>query len=206
MFELKAVQEAYKETSDEHPKSLYDLIGYDSHIPKKNGFTVPFAIFRCSVDQMLAAKETEKAIGIDIADNPQRLAWIPKSVILEWHPGNKIIPRGFVVSKWFAENNAQSGGPYYFMPDLELINTGDSDAELLLSCLLEIGTTADREKVNAILDASDEARENVWQGIFRNIQIGYKDWDHYWSANAVDSEMKQTANALYHIRRILLDL
>ena len=203
-FELQAAKDFY--TRDSSGIRLFDLVGYDCNIPRRDdGFVEKYCIFRCTTDQMLEAKETEKAIGIDIADNNSRLAWIPKSVIFDWFPGSKRVPQGFAVQLWFGEKEAQSGGPFYFLPDRDLLNLDNGDHATLLSCMLEIGATADEANITSLLTADAETRAEVWKGIWKKMQRGYKSWEDYWMANAKDIKMKKTANALWHIRSILVD-
>ena len=202
-FELEAVKDFYRPDTI-NGERLFDLIGYDTNIPRReNGFLEKYAIFRCSVDEMMDAKETEKAIGVTIGGDC--LMWLPKSVIFDWFPGNKRVPKGFAVKLWFAEKEAQSLGPFFFLPDRDLLALDDSDHAVLLTCLLEIGATADEASVTRLLESDSETRNGVWKGIWKKMHIGYKSFDDYWMANAKDSEMKKTANALWHIRSILAE-
>ena len=203
-FELEAVKDYY--TPDKDGFKLYDLIGYDCNIPRRSdGFLEKYCIFRCTTEDMMEAKETEKAIGIDIAGDGGRLAWIPKSVIFDWFPGSRRVPQGFAVKLWFGEKEAQSGGPFFFLPDRDLLELDDGDHATLLSCLLEIGATADEANVTRLLESDTETRAEVWDGIWNKMRGTYKSFDAYWMANAKDIEMKKTANALWHIRSILVD-
>ena len=128
-----------------------------------------------------------------------------KSVIFDWFPGTKRVPCGLAVKEWFAEKEAQSGGPFFFIAYCDILDLDDGDHATLLGCLLEIGTTADEAKVTRIIDADSETRKGLWEGIWDNMRGTYKSFDDYWMANARDVQMKKTANALWHIRSILLD-
>ena len=206
MFELEAFKDWYQPIDDQHPRSLADLCAYECSIPRRSdGFLEKYAIFRCSVEQLLEAKETEKAIGIDIAGDGARLAWIPKLVIFDWFPGTKRVPCGLAVKEWFGEKEAQSGGPFFFIAYRDILDLDDGDHATLLACMLEIGTTADEANVTRLLDADSETRKGVWEGIWNKMRGTYKTFDDYWMANARDAQMKKTANALWHIRSILLD-
>ena len=203
MFELQSAKDFY--TPDDDGLRLYDLIGYDCSIPRRDdGFLEKYCIFRCSTEQLLEATETEKAVGIKLTEYGKP-AWLPKSVIFDWFPGNKRVPQGFAVKLWFGENEAQSGGPFYFLPDRELLELDAGDHATLLTCLLEIGATADEVNVTQLLESDAETRAEVWDGIWKKMQIGYKSFDDYWMKNAKNREMKKTVNALWHIRSILLD-
>ena len=205
MFELAAFKDWHQPMSEEHPKSLADLCAYDCNIPRKDdGFLEKFAIFRCSVEQMLEAKETEKAIGIDIAGHGSgRLAWIPKSVIFDWFPGTRMTPCGLAVKLWYAEKEAQSGGPFFIIPESDQLEFDGDDHAVLLKFMLQIGAIADEEKVTQLLDADKETQTKVWEGIWKEMQIGYKSFEDYWMRNRDDIKMKKTAIALWHIRAIL---
>ena len=204
MFELQAAKDFY--TPDADGFKLYDLIGYNCSIPRRSdGFLEKYCIFRCSTEQLLEAKETEKAIGIDIAGDGGRLAWLPKSVIFDWFSGTKRVPQGFAIKLWFGEKEAQSGGPFFFLPDRDLLELDDGDHATLLTCMLEIGTTADAGSITRLLEADSETRAGVWEGIWKKMRGTYQSFDQYWMANAKDSEMKKTANALWIIRGILID-
>ena len=199
-FELQAVKDFYSPDAD---LTLSDLIRYDCNIPRRDdGLCEKWSVFRCSTEQLLEAIETEKAIGIKLVEHGQP-AWIPKSVIFDWFPGNKSVPQGFAVKLWYAEKEAQSGGPFFFLPDRDLLALDPGDEATLLSCLLEIGTTTDARKVRQILDADPDTRASVWDGIWNHMRGTYASFDDYWMANATDIEMKRTANALWHIRSIL---
>ena len=65
-------------------------------------------IFRCKGENIV--KHTEKAVCIDLGGHAS--AWIPKSVILEFWPGDKNSPSGLIIKDWFAQKDAQSGSPY----------------------------------------------------------------------------------------------
>lgn len=203
MFELQAAKDFY--TPDRDGFRLYDLIGYDCSIPRRaDGFLEKYCIFRCSTEQLLEATETEKAIGIKLTDYGKP-AWLPKSVIFDWFDGNKRTPQGFAVKLWFGEKEARSGGPFFFLPDRDLLELDDGDHATLLTCLLEIGATADEASVTRLLESDTETRAGVWEGIWEKMRGTYKSFDEYWMANAKDNEMKKTANALWHIRSILAD-
>ena len=56
-FELEAVKDFYRPDTI-NGERLFDLIGYDTNIPRKeNGFLEKYAIFRCSVEEMMDAKD-----------------------------------------------------------------------------------------------------------------------------------------------------
>lgn len=198
-FELEAVKDHY---TDAGGFRLIDLIGYNTNIPKRDdGFLEKHAIFRCSVEEMMEAKETDKAIGITIGGDC--LVWIPKSVIFDWTEGTKVHPCGFVVKEWFAKKNAQSGGPYYFLP--KSLRCADyPDNEILRDCMETIGATPTEEGISRTMDADAETKKSVWEGILKSMRIS--DFDQYWTANAesIDQEVRKAANALWHIRSILL--
>ena len=204
MFELEAFKDWYQPISEEHPKSLADLCAYDCSIPRRDdGFLERFAIFRCSVEQLLEAKETEKAIGIDIAGDGGRLAWIPKSVIFDWFPKRRMTPCGLAVKFWYAEKEAQSGGPFFFLPEKDVLEFDDGDHAVLLKFMLQIGLTADEKNVTQLLEADKDSQTKVWEGIWKSMQIGYASFEDYWMQNRDDVKMKKTAIALWHIRAIL---
>ena len=204
MFELEAFKDWHQPISEEHPKSLADLCAYDCNIPRRDdGFLERFAIFRCSVEQLLEAKETEKAIGIDIAGDGVRLAWIPKSVIFDWFPKKRMTPCGLAVKLWYAEKEAQSGGPFFFMPEKHQLEFDDGDHAVLLKFMLQIGLTADEKKVSELLKADKATLTKVWEGIWKEMQVGYDSFEDYWMDNKDDLRIGKTAIALWHIRSIL---
>ena len=203
-FDFEAVKVYY--TPDADGFKLYDIVGYDCNIPRRaDGFLEKYCIFRCTTEEMLAAKETDKAIGLDIAGHSSRLAWIPKSVIFDWFPGSKRVPQGFAVKLWYGKKEAQSGGPFFFLPELDILQLDSGDHATLLGCMLEIGLTADESNTTRIIESDAETRAKVWEGIWNNMRGTYKSFDAYWQANAQDITMKKTANALWGIRSILLD-
>ena len=72
-------------------------------------------IYRCKIEDIIEGKITEKAIGIvferyaEITD----LVFFPKSVVCGWkRPGRSGFPGGLIISKWFAEKEATTGGAY----------------------------------------------------------------------------------------------
>ena len=65
-------------------------------------------LFRCEGEAIV--KTTEKAVCVDLGG--EATAWIPKSVIWEFWPGQKNSPSGLIIKDWFARKDAQSGSPY----------------------------------------------------------------------------------------------
>ena len=97
---------------DRRGEALIDIVAYncDNDLPDPE----EYAIYRCDVDTLLKATETEKAVRIPLEYN--KAFFIPKKAIIDWWQGDKKIPRGFAVKFHWAKHNAQSGGPFWFPP------------------------------------------------------------------------------------------
>ena len=58
----------------------------------------------------------------------------------------------------------------------------DAGKTEIKEALLTIGATATDENVEQLFEADTETRQEVWQGIFRNMQIGAKSFDDWLQA------------------------
>lgn len=195
MFNLEKIQSHYQ--VGEGPT---EIVSY----PSEN-LEGDFAIFRCTVDQMMSVKETEKAIGIDIRGD-RILHWLPKSVILDWVHGKDTLPTGFAVKRWFADKEAYTLGPFWFRPFDPNNPDHAHDAKTLLQDLKTAGAKADEATVERILSLERSGRRKIWKQLWDHIRGTYRNFDDYYvdnTARAHSTEHKETAKALARIRIVL---
>ena len=98
-------------TPDSRGEKLADMICFDNSEIITDGTW----IYRCSIEDIIEGKVTEKALGIVIERYAEfnNLVFFPKSVVCGWKsPGRSGFPGGLIISHWFAKTEARTGGAY----------------------------------------------------------------------------------------------